>query len=142
MEIRQKILIAEDDPSIQKLYSIVLKKAGYDVEISPDGRTLYETLKRLPSLFILDKQLAGYNGLDVCRYLKSKETTRDIPVIMISATPDIGSLAVKAGAEDFLEKPFSAKILLGKIQKWINRTVQRSGFNVQRASSAPGRFPR
>jgi DNA-binding response OmpR family regulator len=117
--MRQKIFIAEDDPSIQEIFAIILRKAGYDVEISPDGRNVYEKNSQLPNLFILDKQLSGLNGLDVCRFLKSSDDTRDIPVIMISATPDIERLARAAGAEDALEKPFSIYVLLEKIKKYL-----------------------
>jgi DNA-binding response OmpR family regulator len=117
------ILIAEDDPSIQKLFFIVLRKEGYEIEISPDGRFIYENHTPLPSLFILDNQLTEHNGLDVCRYLKSKEDTRHIPVIIVSATPGIGTLAKEAGADDYLEKPFSISVLLDKIKKYVKSAV-------------------
>ena len=116
----QRILIAEDDPSIQKLFSIILKREGYEIELSADGQLVYDHKAPLPSLFILDRQLQNSSdGLEACRYLKSKEATRNIPVIMISATPEIGVLARKAGAEDYLEKPFSISLLLEKIKKFI-----------------------
>ena len=116
----QRILIAEDDTSIQKLFSIILKREGYEIELSPDGQLVYEHKAPFPSLFILDRQLQNSSdGLEACRYLKSKEATRNIPVIMISATPEIGVLARKAGAEDYLEKPFSISLLLEKIKKFI-----------------------
>ncbi|HLT73604.1 MAG TPA: response regulator [Ohtaekwangia sp.] len=117
----QRILIAEDDPSIQKLFSIILKREGYEIEVSSDGRVVYEERRQLPNLFILDRQLKdSSDGLEACRYLKSRESTRDIPVIMISATPEIGMLAKKAGAEDYLEKPFSISLLLQKIKKFLH----------------------
>ncbi len=117
----QRILIAEDDPSIQKLFSIILKREGYEIEVSSDGRIVYEERRQLPNLFILDRQLKdSIDGLEACRYLKSRELTRDIPVIMISATPEIGMLAKKAGAEDYLEKPFSISVLLQKIKKFLH----------------------
>ena len=116
----QRILIAEDDPSIQKLFSIILKREGYEIELTSDGKRVFENQHELPNLFILDRQLENSrDGLEACRYLKSKEATRDIPVIMISATPEIGALAKKAGAEDYLEKPFSIHVLLEKIKKFL-----------------------
>jgi DNA-binding response OmpR family regulator len=117
----QRILIAEDDPSIQKLFSIILKKEGYEIDVTADGRLVYDQDNPLPNLFILDRQLKNSSdGLEACRYLKSREATRDIPVIMISATPEIGMLAKKAGAEDYLEKPFSIGVLLQKIKKFLS----------------------
>ena len=116
----QRILIAEDDPSIQKLFSIILKREGYEIELTSDGKRVFDQHDELPNLFILDRQLENSSdGLEACRYLKSKESTRDIPVIMISATPEIGVLAKKAGAEDYLEKPFSIHVLLEKIKKFL-----------------------
>lgn len=119
----QRIMIAEDDPSIQKIFSIILEREGYDIEIYSDGRDVYEKRNGLPNLFILDRQLENSDGLDACRYLKSKEETRDIPVIMISASPGIGKLALAAGAEDFIEKPFSISLLLEKIKKFIKPSL-------------------
>ncbi len=117
----QRILIAEDDPSIQKLFTIILTREGYEIEVSSDGQLVYEKKSELPNLFILDRQLKdSSDGLEACRYLKSQDATRNIPVIMISATPEIGMLAKKAGAEDYLEKPFSINLLLQKIKKFLS----------------------
>ena len=116
----QRILIAEDDPSIQKLFTVILKREGYEIEVSSDGQLDYEKKSELPNLFILDRQLKdSSDGLEACRYLKSQEATKDIPVIMISATPEIGRLAKIAGAEDYLEKPFSMNVLLQKIKQFL-----------------------
>jgi DNA-binding response OmpR family regulator len=116
----QRIMIAEDDPSIQKMFSIILKREGYEIDVSANAAEVYDRKYPLPNLFILDRQLQNSSdGLEACKYLKSKEATRDIPVIMISATPEIGMLAKKAGAEDYLEKPFSISLLLEKIKKFI-----------------------
>jgi DNA-binding response OmpR family regulator len=116
----QRIMIAEDDPSIQKMFSIILKREGYEIEVSPDATVVFEKERPLPNLFILDRQLRNSSdGLEACRYLKSDEATKDIPVIMISATPEIGVLAKKAGAEDYLEKPFSISLLLEKVKKFL-----------------------
>jgi DNA-binding response OmpR family regulator len=116
----QRIMIAEDDPSIQKMFSIILKREGYEIEVSSDANLVYDKKHPLPNLFILDRQLQNSSdGLEACKYLKSEEATKDIPVIMISATPEIGMLARKAGAEDYLEKPFSISLLLEKIKKFL-----------------------
>jgi DNA-binding response OmpR family regulator len=123
----QRILIAEDDPSIQKLFTIILKREGYEIEVSSDGQLVYDKKSELPNLFILDRQLKNSSdGLEACRYLKSQEATRNIPVIMISATPEIGRLAKIAGAEDYLEKPFSVNLLLQKIKRFL-RPVESAG---------------
>lgn len=122
----QRIVIAEDDPSIQKMFLIILGREGYEIEVSSDATRIYDKQHPLPNLFILDRQLENSSdGLEACKYLKSEEATRDIPVIMISATPEIGILARKAGAEDYLEKPFSISLLLEKIRKFIKPSPNR-----------------
>jgi len=70
---------------------------------------------------LIDKLLSGYDGLDICRYLKSNPLTSHIPVIMVSASPDIGIAATKAGADDFVEKPFDLSYLLKVIERNIER---------------------
>ena len=116
----QRITIAEDDPSIQKIFSIILQREGYEIEMYSDGKQVYQKRSSWPNLFILDRQLENSDGLETCRQLKSNEETRDIPVIMISAQPGIGTLAKAAGAEDFIEKPFSVTLLLEKIRSILN----------------------
>lgn len=121
MAIQQRIMIAEDDPSFQKIFSIVLKREGYEIEMYANGKDVYEKKHEWPNLFILDRQLENSDGLEACRQLKANDETKDIPVLMISAQPGIGTLARAAGAEDFLEKPFSVSMLLEKIKRILNR---------------------
>jgi CheY-like chemotaxis protein len=75
----------------------------------------------LPDLFILDKQLAGVDGLDVCRFLKNNETTRHIPVLMMSASPSIMSLASEYGCDGAIEKPFSIKRIKQEVADLLER---------------------
>ena len=69
---------------------------------------------------LLDRQLPGVDGQDICKFLKSQETTKNIPVIMITAKPNISSLARAAGADGFIEKPFVIEELRGMIADLIN----------------------
>ena len=87
---------------------------------------------------MIDKLLSGYDGLDICRYLKSNPLTSHIPVIMVSASPDIGVAAIKAGADDFVEKPFDLKYLLKVIERNISRAkneMQLRTFAISRIKS-------
>jgi DNA-binding response OmpR family regulator len=113
--VGKRIFIIDDDESVQTMLKLILEKAGYEIGISADGQSIYQQMEPLPDLFLLDKQLNGYDGLEICRYLKSKEATRSIPVMMLSATPGVKPLALEAGADDFLEKPFNSGILMAKI---------------------------
>ena len=91
-------------------------KAGYEVEMMEDGNRLYKNNYTLPDLFIIDKLLSGVNGLEVCRHLKAQKRTEHIPVVMISASPNISAQAEEAGAEDYIEKPFDRDHLLKVIE--------------------------
>src|SRR5687768_16654523 len=115
---KKKIFIIEDDEMVQEMLKMIFEKAGYEIEISPDGQSIYKERDYWPDLFLLDKQLVGYDGLEICKYLKSKTKTRRIPVIMLSATPGIEPLAFDAGADDFMEKPFNTSILIEKVSKY------------------------
>jgi len=119
--MKRKILIADDDASIRDIFSIVFAKAGYDIEIKEDAQEIFGNKFKLPDLFLIDRLLSGVDGLDVCRYLKNNSQTKEIPVVMVSASPDIGVLAIKAGADDFVEKPFELTYLLKVIERNIDR---------------------
>jgi DNA-binding response OmpR family regulator len=117
--MKKRILITEDDPGGQDIFKIVFEKAGYDVLVNEDGRTLLENNFDNPNLFLLDKQLPGVDGLDICKHLKSHEDTKNIPVIMVSASPGLADMARSAGADDYLEKPFHLKELLATVEKYV-----------------------
>ncbi|MEO6837706.1 MAG: response regulator [Ginsengibacter sp.] len=117
--MKKKILITDDDEDVQDIYKIIFEKAGYDVAVYAEAFSVFENKYKRPDLFILDKQLSGQDGLQLCAFLKGQVSTKDIPVIIVSATPGIGELALKAGADDFIEKPFQIKDLLQKVEKWI-----------------------
>ena len=115
----KKILIIEDDESVQEIMKLIFHKAGYEIEISPDGKSVLAGREHWPDLFLLDKHLLGNDGIEICKYLKSMEATRSIPIIMLSATPGIEPLARGAGADDFLEKPFNSAELIHKVQEYL-----------------------
>jgi CheY-like chemotaxis protein len=121
LTMKKKILVADDDPGIRDIFKIIFEKAGYSIEVKGDAEDVLKNNFTIPDVFLIDKLLSGYDGLDICRYLKSNPPTRHIPVIMVSASPDIGITAIKAGADDFVEKPFDLKYLLKVIERNINR---------------------
>jgi len=117
----ERIVVVEDDKDIQYLLKSTLSKAGFDVEVLQDGTTLLQG-KPLPAdLFLLDVNLPGVNGLELCRYLKNNGPTRDTPVIMLSAFPGLRAMAAKYYADDSLEKPFNFTNLIGMISKHIHK---------------------
>jgi DNA-binding response OmpR family regulator len=118
--MKKKILVADDDPGLRDIFQIILEKAGYDLEIKEDANEIFQNKFRIPDVFLVDKLLSGINGLEICRFLKNNPRTSNIPVIMVSATPDIGIVSAEAGADDFVEKPFELAYLLKVIERNIN----------------------
>ena len=114
---RRRILAIDDDLGVQDIFRIIFEREGYITEIKSDGADIFSNQYSIPDIFLIDKQLSGSSGLDICRYLKSSKTTKDIPVIMISASPDIGSDAITACADDYIEKPFEVAQLLKVIDQ-------------------------
>lgn len=119
-DIMKRIILAEDDCSIQDTVRLILESAGYHVDIFSDGDLIIRNEFTVPDVFILDRQLPGIDGLDVCRFLKQNESTKDVPVIMLSANPMIVKLAKLAGADYAIEKPFRMKDLKGAVERLIN----------------------
>jgi DNA-binding response OmpR family regulator len=116
----KKILVIDDDPSIQDATRLIFERNGYEVNVLPNGDSLFDNNYELPDIFILDKQLRGIDGLDICSFLKSQELTKNIPVIMLSAAPNIGVMAKLSGANDALEKPFRIRDLRDMVEMYIN----------------------
>ncbi|MCO5936286.1 response regulator [Mucilaginibacter sp. RB4R14] len=113
----KKIMIADDDPGIVDAIEMMLEFEGYSVTTTVDGATVLDMKEELPDLLLLDIWMSGEDGRDICRKLKSETLTKNIPVIIISASRDIASSAMAAGADDFLAKPFEMDVLLQKIEK-------------------------
>lgn len=113
-----KIVIAEDDPGILDIFKIIFEDAGYAIQVKSNGRDLLQNKFDLPDLFLVDKQLPGASGLDICRHLKSQEQTKHIPVIIVSAAPDIALLSKEAGADNFIKKPFDIAHLLKLAERY------------------------
>jgi DNA-binding response OmpR family regulator len=115
----KKIIIVEDDEAVADSLKLILEPVGYHITIYSNGNSLLDTQFELPDLFILDKQLIGISGLDICIFLKKKERTSKIPVILLSASPDICKNAPTVGADDVLEKPFPMQVLREMVAKHI-----------------------
>ncbi|RYG04525.1 MAG: response regulator [Chitinophagaceae bacterium] len=120
MEKLKRVMIADDDHAIVDAVMAMLEFGGYDVGFTYNGATILEMKEDLPDLILLDIWMSGTDGRDVCKLLKQQESTKNIPVIMISASTDLEKSAKDAGANDFLEKPFDMDELFEKIDKHLN----------------------
>ena len=117
----QRILVAEDDDGISDIFKIIFEEAGYITDIKTNGADLLKNNFEIPDLFLIDKNLPGPNGLDICLFLKSQKLTSHIPVILISAAPDIGSLSREVRADGYVKKPFDITQLLNTVRYHINK---------------------
>ena len=122
-----KITIIEDEEDIRHLICYNLGKTGYSVTEYESGEQGLAGIKaEPPDLVLLDLMLPGMDGMEVCRQLKKDTVTRAIPVIMISAKGEESDIiaGLEHGAEDYISKPFSPKILLARIRTVLRRAAQ------------------
>jgi DNA-binding response OmpR family regulator len=116
----KRILVVDDEPDILEFLQIILEEEGYTVVTSDKGEYLEQLHNGgLPHLILLDMLLSGKDGRDIVKYLKSHQETKHIPVIMFSAHPSAEETARRAGADDFLAKPFNIDVLLAKIAHYL-----------------------
>jgi CheY-like chemotaxis protein len=113
----RKVLIIDNDPGIADAFKLIFSRAGYDMKVLNSPRSVLAGSEPSPDLYIIDKQLSGVDGLDVCRFLKAQALTRHLPVIITSATPLAARLATDACADAFVEKPFRRNELLQLVQQ-------------------------
>ncbi len=124
-----RILIIEDERGLTNSLSWTFNKEGYETHVAhegPDGLRKAQTL--LPDVILLDIMLPGMSGLDVCRELRGGERTREIPIVMMTAKTEETDQVVgySLGADDYVPKPFSNKVLLHKVKALLRRLQGRS----------------
>ncbi|MGN6495477.1 MAG: response regulator [Agriterribacter sp.] len=113
------IVVVDDDSAIQDAVRMIFEHSGYVVTSFLRAEPLLGKTSEIPDLFILDKQLPGIDGLDLCSFLKAQETTKHIPVLILSASPEVRLLAKAACANEFLEKPFKMKALREAVERLL-----------------------
>jgi DNA-binding response OmpR family regulator len=125
----ERILIVDDDQFILAALSQILKQNNYIIQTSPSGDLFLTGLPSEPDLILLDKQLPGMDGVEICKSLKKEDATRHIPVILMSSVAGLKAYAKEAHADDYIEKPFVISNLLKKIRKQIEKRTSQSGRN-------------
>jgi DNA-binding response OmpR family regulator len=118
------ILVADDDPDITDLISSILSEDHHNVVVASDGVEAYQTaLRERPDIVVLDINMPKTDGFEVIRLLRENESTRDTPIILLTANADEGSAAkgFAGGANDFLVKPFTPSHLRARVATWLLR---------------------
>ena len=121
---RASILVVEDDPDILELITYHLEKEGFSVRQAQHGaKALLEIGSHPPDLVMLDLMLPGASGLEICKQLKGDAATREIPVIMVTAKSDESDIirGLELGADDYIPKPFSPKIMVARVKAQLRR---------------------
>jgi two-component system phosphate regulon response regulator PhoB len=127
---KARILIVEDDRALSDVLSYNLKQAGYDVLVAHDGQNgLTQAQLKLPDLVLLDVMLPVLDGLEVCRRLRADPATREISIIMLTAKAEETDELVgfTLGADDYVAKPFSVKVLMERIKALHRRRADDVG---------------
>lgn len=123
------ILSVEDEEDIQELVSFNLVKAGFKVLLAESGEQAIEQLGGTsPDLVILDLMLPGMNGLEVCKTMKRIDSLKEIPIIMLTAKGEEIDIitGLDLGADDYVSKPFSPKILIARIKAVLRKKTEDS----------------
>lgn len=124
-----RILIIEDERGLTQSLTWYFNKEGYDTIVAHDGQEgLRKAQTLLPDVILLDLMLQNVDGLTICRELRSGERTREIPIIIITAKSEENDQVIgyKMGADDYVTKPFSNKVLLEKIKVQLRRKESQS----------------
>jgi len=122
MKSQQSIMIVDDDKDLVSLVERILKEEGYQVIRAYDGNSALALSKKdEPDLIILDILMPGIDGYSVCSNIKMDETTKDIPVLMLTALSSKlnKQLAQDVGADGYITKPFNSKDLLDTIARLL-----------------------
>ena len=120
----QKIMVVEDELPIAEIVQYNLKKEGYEVRIVGDGREALDVARDwVPDLMLLDIMLPSLDGISVCRELRK---TYPMPIIMLTAKDSESDIVegLSAGADDYITKPFSMRVLVARVQAFLRRSQQ------------------
>lgn len=127
MSHKKRILLIEDEEDIAALIKLQAEASGYKMHVEVDGINGFRAIEReKPDLVILDIMLPGQNGFDVCRKVKSNPELRTIPVIILTAKGEELDmvLGLELGADDYVSKPFSPKVLFSRIKAVLRRSKE------------------
>jgi DNA-binding response OmpR family regulator len=119
----RKILVVDDDDDVLETTQLILEIAGYDVEPLNDAELIFDRIEEFePHLIILDVVLGKMDGRVICSQIKNHDDTKGIPVLMMSGLYDSKEIEeMECSPDDFMSKPFKMDVLLGKIEKLVNK---------------------
>ena len=135
---RSRVLVADDTESVRSLFERLLSTDGHEVVSAPDGRAALDAIQReRPDVILLDVEMPGMDGLEVCRRLKADPATRLTPVVMVTGQTDLSDRirGIEAGADEFLSKPVHPQELRVRV-----RSLSRVKHLIDALDSAEAAF--
>jgi len=126
---KAKILVVDDEEDIRELVALNLAPEGFDVLPCDTGECALDTARRKqPDLVILDLMLPGIDGSEVCKTLKGDTKTKHIPIVMLTAKGEEADIVtgLEIGADDYVTKPFSGKVLVARVRRLLRRVAERT----------------
>jgi len=144
---KEKILVVDDEEDILELLKYNLSREGYQVSCTTSGeKTLSLVETETPDLILLDLMLPGMDGLEVAGRLKNKSDTKKVPIVMLTAKGEEADIVtgLELGADDYVTKPFSPRILLARVRAVLRRKEHRfqdntSVIHIHNLAIHPGR---
>jgi two-component system, OmpR family, alkaline phosphatase synthesis response regulator PhoP len=142
----ERILVVDDEEDVLELIRYNLAASGYRIQTASSGEeALTKTRKELPDLVILDLMLPGIDGLEVCRQLKRDARTDRVPIVMLTAKGEEADIVagLELGADDYVTKPFSPKVLGARVRRILHRAasrdVEKPSLSIRDLTIDPGR---
>ncbi len=122
---RRRVVLIEDESDIAEAISYQLEKAGLSVRVARTGEEGLALVRRGTDLVLLDLNLPGMDGLEICRMIRRQESTAHVPIIIVSARAEEVDrvLGLEMGADDYVVKPFSLKELAARVKVALRRSV-------------------
>jgi two-component system response regulator MtrA len=120
--MKGRVLVVDDDAALAEMLGIVLRGEGFEPMFVADGERALEVFRETrPDLVLLDLMLPGMDGIDVCRQIRAES---GVPVVMLTAKADTVDvvLGLESGADDYIVKPFQAKVLIARVRARLRRT--------------------
>jgi len=147
-QVKTRVLVVDDEDDLLELVRYNLTKEGFAVDCVGSGEEALKAVRRqAPDLIVLDLMLPAVDGLEVCRRLKGDPKTRDVPIIMLTAKSEESDMiaGLDRGADDYIAKPFSPRVLTARIKALLRREDSRrreeldTTIDVHELSIHPGR---
>ncbi len=132
--MNELIVVVDDEPDILELVVLHLTKSNFKVEKFLNSEDFLKFLSlKIPDLIILDLMLPDADGIEVCKYLRSKEDFKSIPIIILTARASETDkvLGLELGADDYVTKPFSPRELVARVKAVLRRKTQNSGKKIK-----------